>query len=230
MIRKKLGKYTKYKTRPYYRNVFAPGLDVGYVKNETIDNTTIFFAFHSPIFYKDLETYYIDFFKEFINSGMTSILMYELREKRELIYNIQLDNYTTPYGTYILIETSCKNHNIEKAVKHTIRTLQRLSEGKFSSKHMEYVRESYLVKKYNDCENNDYISNFYGEQYINQLFNLESPLIISPKEMIEKIKILQKPEFVGFIKKLLIFANVKVAYQGKREVKGLDKQILKVIK
>lgn len=230
MIRKKLGKYTKYKTRPYYRNVFAPGLEVGYVKNETIDNTTIFFAFHSPIFYKDLETYYIDFFKEFINSGMTSILMYELREKRELIYNIQLDNYTTPYGTYILIETSCKNHNIEKAVKHTITTLQRLSEGKFSSKHMEYVRESYLVKKYNDCENNDYISNFYGEQYINQLFNLESPLIISPKEMIEKIKILQKPEFVGFIKKLLIFANVKVAYQGKREVKGLDKQILKVIK
>ena len=108
-IENKLSKYTKHKTRPYYRNVFKAGLDVGFVKNEQIDNTTIFFAFHSPIFYKDLETYYIDFFKEFINSGMTSILMYELREKRDLIYNIQLDNYTTPYGTYLVIETSCKN-------------------------------------------------------------------------------------------------------------------------
>jgi predicted Zn-dependent peptidase len=229
-IKKRLKKYTKYKTRTYYRNVFAPGVKVGYVKNTSIDNTTVFFAFHSPIFYKDLETYYIDFFKEFINSGMTSILMYELREKRDLIYNIQLDNYTTPYGTYILIETSCKNHNIEKAVTLTIRTLQRLSEGKFSSKHMEYVRESYLVKKYNDCRNNDFISNFYGEQYINQLFNLDNPLIITPDEMIEKIKLLNKPEFVGFIKKLLIFANVKVAYQGKREVKSLEKSILKGIK
>ena len=53
-----------------------------FVKNDHIDNTTIFFAFHSPIFYKDLETYYIDFFKEFINSGMTSILMYELKRKK----------------------------------------------------------------------------------------------------------------------------------------------------
>ena len=229
-LKKKLKKYTKYKTRTYYRNVFAPGLKVGYVENKMIDNTTVFFAFHSPIFYKDLETYYIDFFKEFINSGMTSILMYELREKRDLIYNIQLDNYTTPYGTYILIETSCKNNNIERAVKRTIKTLQKLSEGKFSSRHMEYVRESYLVKKYNDCENNDFISNFYGEQYINQLFNLQNPLIISPTEMIDKIKELQKPEFVGFIKKLLIFSNVKVAYQGKREVKDLEKQVLKIIK
>lgn len=229
-LKKKLKKYTKYKTRTYYRNVFAPGLKVGYVENKMIDNTTVFFAFHSPIFYKDLETYYIDFFKEFINSGMTSILMYELREKRDLIYNIQLDNYTTPYGTYILIETSCKNNNIERAVKRTIKTLQKLSEGKFSSRHMEYVRESYLVQKYNDCENNDFISNFYGEQYINQLFNLQNPLIISPSEMIDKIKELQKPEFVGFIKKLLIFSNVKIAYQGKREVKDLENQVLKIIK
>jgi predicted Zn-dependent peptidase len=229
-LKKKLKKYTKYKTRTYYRNVFAPGLKVGYVENKMIDNTTVFFAFHSPIFYKDLETYYIDFFKEFINSGMTSILMYELREKRDLIYNIQLDNYTTPYGTYILIETSCKNNNIERAVKRTIKTLQKLSEGKFSSRHMEYVRESYLVQKYNDCENNDFISNFYGEQYINQLFNLQNPLIISPSEMIDKIKELQKPEFVGFIKKLLIFSNVKIAYQGKREIKDLEKQVLKIIK
>ena len=62
------------------------------------------------------------------------------------------------------------------------------------------------------------------------MFNLQNPLIISPNEMIAKIKELQKPEFVGFIKKLLIFSNVKVAYQGKREVKDLEKQVLKIIK
>lgn len=228
-IETQLKKYTKHKTRPYYRNVFKAGLDVGFVKNDHIDNTTIFFAFHSPIFYKDLETYYIDFFKEFINSGMTSILMYELREKRDLIYNIQLDNYTTPYGTYLVIETSCKNKNIEKTVKRTIKVLQSLAEGGFSSKHMEYVRKAYLVKKYNACQNNDFISEFYGEQYINQLFNIQNPLIIDPKQMLEKVSKLTKPEFIGFIKKLLIFANVKIAYQGKRQVKKLKEEILKII-
>ena len=228
-IETKLKRYTRYKTRPYYRNVFKAGLDVGYVQNKNINNTTVFFAFHSPIFYKDLETYYIDFFKEFINSGMTSILMHELREKRDLIYNIQLDNYTTPYGTYLVIETSCKNHNIERTVKQTIKTLQDLAEGGFSNKHMEYVRKSYLVKKYNACHNNDFISEFYGEQYINQLFNLENPLIINPSKMLEKVSKLSKPEFVGFIKKLLIFSNIKIAYQGKREIKTLKNQLLKII-
>ena len=228
-IKKKLSKYTRYRTRPYYRNVFKAGLDVGYIKNENIENTTIFFAFHSPIFYKDLETYYIDFFKEFINSGMTSILMYQLREKRDLIYNIQLDNYTTPYGTYLVIETSCKNHNIEKTVKQTIKTLQDLAEGGFSSKHMEYVRKAYLTKKFNECKNNDFISEFYGEQYINQLFNIQNPLIISPESMLEKVSKLTKPEFVGFIKKLLIFSNIKIAYQGKKQIKSLKEEVLKNI-
>ena len=94
---------------------------------------------------------------------------------------------------------------------------------------MEYVRKSYLVKKYNACHNNDFISEFYGEQYINQLFNLQNPLIITPEKMIDKVAKLTKPEFVGFIKKLLIFANIKVAYQGKREVKSLKKLLLNII-
>ena len=100
----------------------------------------------------------------------------EKKEILSIIFNLII---YYPYGTYILIETSCKNNNIERAVKRTIKTLQKLSEGKFSSRH-GICKKSYLVQKYNDCENNDFISNFYGEQYINQLFNLQNPLIISP--------------------------------------------------
>ena len=61
------------------------------------------------------------------------------------------------------------------------------------------------------------------------MFNLENPLIIHPDEVLKKVSTLSKPEFVGFIKKLLIFANIKVAYQGKKELKNLKKEILKVI-
>ena len=122
-----------------------------------------------------------------------------------------------------------KNKNIEKTVKRTIKVLQSLAQGGFSSKHMEYVRRAYLTKKLNECQNNDFISEFYGEQYINQLFTLQNPLIIDPQKMLDKVSKLTKPEFVGFIKKLLIFANVKIAYQGKRQVKNLKDEVLKII-
>ena len=77
-ILKKAGS-TKYKR--YYSNVFLPGINVRYIENDGIDNTTIYFSFHSPIFQRDIEYWYISLFKEFVNNSMQSILMRELREK-----------------------------------------------------------------------------------------------------------------------------------------------------
>ena len=84
---RKLKNVKKTKILPYYQNVFQPGISVEHVFSNKINNTTIYFSFHSPIFYKDLESHYISFFKLFVNSSVTSLLSPELREKHELIYN-----------------------------------------------------------------------------------------------------------------------------------------------
>ena len=228
-LNKKLKKYKKTSIRPYYQNIFKMGLEVGFYKNKLIDNTSIFLAFHSPIYYKDKDVYYIEFFKNFINSSVTSILFDELREKLKLIYGIHIESYTTLYGTYFIIELSCKNKDIEIVITTTIQVLKNLSNGKFSSDYMNYVKKRYLTEYHETCKNNEFLSSFYGEQYLNQLFNIEDTLILSPKQVLDEIKKLDKLNLVVFIKKLVNFANLKIAYQGKRQVKNLQSLVLKRI-
>ena len=75
-----------------------------------------------------------------------------------------------------------------------------------------------------------FLTEFYGEQYINQLYNVhEEPTILSYDQIRNHIMNLSKINFVMFIKKILIFSNMKLAYQGKREVKNLQSLVLKRI-
>ena len=230
LLKKNLIKANPIKIIPQYTDIFKSGLDVQHLKNKTIDNTNIIFAFHSPIYQKEKEIFYIDFFKEFIGSGVTSFIMSELREKKNLIYNVVADNYTTPYGTYLTIELSTKNKNIEKVIFGTLSILKQLVRGKFSEKYLKYVKKAYMVEHHSMCKNNDYLNNFYGQQYINQLYNpTEEIKILEPEDVTKNILDLDKLNFVLFLKKLINFSNMKIAYQGKREVKNLQSLVLKRI-
>ena len=125
-INKKLNKFKEKPRRNYLDSIFNPGLDVSYINNNKINNTTIYFSFHMPLYLNDIETYYIDFFKMFINSSMTSLLMYELREKNKLIYNIHIDSYILSYGSYFTVEISTKNKFIEKVIERTIHIFKKI--------------------------------------------------------------------------------------------------------
>ena len=225
-IKNKFRTVKKEKVRPYYKNVFNPGIKVEHVKNNNIDNTTIYFNFHSPLFFKDIEVHYIEFFKLFVNSGMTSILMYELREKYKLIYNIQFDNYTTPYGTYITIEISTKNTNILKVVKRTLQVLKKLTDGNFPSEHLNYVKKAFLVKSELANKNNAWVSTWYADQYINQLNDIINPTIISHTKLLDYIEKMNKGTFISFVRKLIIFSNLKLIYTGKKNIPRLEKYVL----
>ena len=230
LLKKKLVKARPIKVIPRYSDIFKPGLEVSFLKNTTIDNTTIAFSFHAPIYQKDMDVFYIDFFKEFIGSGITSLLMEELREKRQWIYNVGLDNYTSPYGTFIIIEISTKNKHIRNVVDNTLKILKQLATGRFKENYLEYVKKAYMVEHYDTCLNNSYLSSFYGEQYVNQIYNVdEEPVILSFKQVADSILNLTKFNFVSFIKKLLIFANMKIAYQGRKEEPNLKAMVLRRI-
>ena len=230
LMQKKLTKARPVKIIPRYSDIFKPGIEVKFLKNMNIDNTNIAFAFHAPIYQKDMDVFYIEFFKEFIGSGITSLLMEELREKEQWIYNVQLDNYTNPYGTFLIIEIATKNKHIRNVVEGTLKILKQLATGKFKKTYLEYVKKAYMVEHYETCLNNSYLSSFYGEQYINQLYNVdEKPKILKFNEVAESILKLSKINFVMFIKKLLIFSNMKVAYQGKKEEPNLKSLVLRNI-
>ena len=103
--------------------------------------------------------------------------------------------------------------------------------GEIETKYLEYVKKAYMVEHYETCLNNSYLSGFYGEQYINQLYNTEQkPVILSFDKVADSILNITKAEFIKFIKKLLIFPNMKLAYQGRQKVEGLEKLVLNKIK
>ena len=108
IIKKRLRDAPPIRVIPKYNDIFTVGNDIKFLKNNNIENTTIMFAFHSQLYQKDMEIFYIDFFKEFIGSGITSLIMEELREKKQLIYNVGLDNYTTPYELILLLKYHVK--------------------------------------------------------------------------------------------------------------------------
>lgn len=90
ILKKNLKKNTPVVSAPHYFDVFIPGIEVAYHKNTLIDNTNLIFAFHAPLYPNNAEIFYTDFFEKFLGSGVTSMLMHELREKRQLIYTIDL--------------------------------------------------------------------------------------------------------------------------------------------
>ena len=60
-----------------------------------------------------------------------------------------------------------------------------------------------MVEHYETCLNNSYLSGFYGEQYINQLYNTEQkPVILSFDKVADSILNITKAEFIKFIKVL----------------------------
>ena len=54
-----------------------------------------------------------------------------MNQKLKLIYNVGLDNYTSPYGTFLVIEIATKNKHIRNVIDNTLKILKRLASGKF---------------------------------------------------------------------------------------------------
>ena len=156
--------------------------------------------------------------------------MYELREINKLIYNIKIDWATTNYGTYFLIETqTSKNTQIEKIIDITINVLKKLVNGNFNSERLTWVKKSFETDHHERCNNNDFFSSFYGEQYIHQLSNIKNARIFNPNQVLNYVKNINKSQFSNFIKKLIVFSDMKISYLGPKEVKNLLPSVLRKI-
>jgi predicted Zn-dependent peptidase len=224
-LKKNLNSFNNFSHVEHKLDIFKPGLIVKHIKNKEKKNTTVFFTFHSPISQKDDDLYLFHLFKKTINSDITSLLMKRLREEKKLIYNIQIENFTHGYGNYFIIEISTTNNNISKVIFNTIEVLKNISNGGFSNKYLSFIKEAFMVEYYNTCQNNNFLSLHIGEQYIHQIHNNHTPVIMSYKDILNKIKNVSRPYFINFIKKLLTFGNLKILYFGNKEIKNLRLEV-----
>ena len=54
--------------------------------------------------------------------------------------------------------------------------MKKLATGKFDTEYLNYVKQAYMAD-HETCLNNNYLSGFFGEQYINQIYNFEQKLL-----------------------------------------------------
>jgi len=228
-FKKKLKKYKGDSNIQHSLDIFQLGVVIKFVKNTRMTNAKIILAFPSPLSQKDKEIHFIKLFEKLINSDTTSILFRQLREKKDLVYNISIEDSVHGYGSYILIKTQCENKDIIKVINTCLEVLKDLSVGKLKKEKLKHIIELYLVEYYNTCKNNTNISSLLGEQYINQINNIENATIYTYREITEILKNINFDEFITFIKKLLIFANLKIVYQGKQEIPNLQSLVQRKI-
>jgi predicted Zn-dependent peptidase len=215
---------------PNYCNIFNRGLNVTYLKDADKTNTDIIFSFPNYINSPNKTLIYIRFFEIFIGGGVESLLMEELRDKNDLIYNVSVDSKTFPGASCLWIEISTKNKNIKKVVLNTIEVLKRIINGNFSDETMSDLKETFMVTYYSRCLNNDFYTRFYGSQLMNQLHDLDGMTkIYTYEEIANLIAKLKKNEFIDFIKNILNFRNMKVVYQGTKFIKSLKNDVEKII-
>ena len=202
-------------------NIFIKSFKLKYIKRDS-KNTNIFFSFFNDLTQKNKEIYYVKILKGFLGTEITSFLFNELREKLKLIYSINFDFYIQFFGSFITIQISTQNKHIQKVIFNAIKIFKKLLNGDFTEKYLQYVKEICLVSYYGRCKNTINYSEHYGEQYINQIYNLNDIKIYSHTEIINIIKMVDKKKFIEFVKRVLNFDNLKIVYEGKREIKNLQ--------
>ena len=57
----------------------------------------------------------------------------------------------------------------------------------FTKDYLKYVKKAYMVEHHSQCKNNEYLNHFYGQQYINQLYNPTEEIVILEPQDVQKI-------------------------------------------
>ena len=210
-------------------DIFKRGIDIQFVPEKEKDNTTIVFVFPQIIDSPNKTLFYIDFFSFFIDNGVESLLMQELREKKDLIYNTSVDSVIFARGSVLSIEISTKNTQILKVIREAVKVLKKIARGGFSIETMNDIKRKFMVDYYQQCLNNDFYTDFYGSQLLNQLEAVDQKSkIYTYEEVANLITNLTKAQFVEFVKRTLDFSNIKLVYQGKRKISLSKKKLTEI--
>jgi len=181
--------------------------------------TEIMVIFYSKLYYWSPQFIYFPLIESILVDGLESILMHHLRTKLDLIYNISVDIDTDITGTIVSISVSTADKKVKKVIGELLFKLKQFTEQKFSSKLLNGTKNKYLIRRENTCKNVRFLSDFYGEQYANQITRVNKK-IYSYDDIYNKIKDVTKAKISEIAKKLFNFKTFKIAYIGRRKLHG----------
>ncbi len=146
-------------------NVFQDTPKVRIVVNNTFQfNTTILFPSYK---YCDVKQNVLLNFVTFCltDAGLYSILSYEIREKRGLVYSIKMNNERMRYLGMLRITFGTSNKDIVNILTVIMTILNDMKSNGLSRKNLQYFKDSYKSRIMYKFTNEEYRASWYGDNF-----------------------------------------------------------------
>jgi predicted Zn-dependent peptidase len=149
-------------------NIFSYKKKIIYLNNNKLTNSEVWFSFPCNYKLNDNKEIYLKIIKIYLRD----ILLKELRENKKYVYSIIINEYAFLYGSYIKINFSCSNKNLEESVKITIDIINKLKNKLINKNLIKSISDLFLLdfdKNINNIFNYSYyyVIQYYFNSYIN---------------------------------------------------------------
>lgn len=215
-IMKKSLKKNSYK-QIKYQLVSFPKPSLQFVKYNEAKKVIFRIGFVSDIKPMDDDSIYIGLISDMLCGDLTSFLHKILRDKLNLIYGIKLtfdNNYCNIVSTF---SVSCIEKNAKKLIENFINLMNIFIVGKYNDDLIKRTKYRLKMVKSETCENTNFLSNFYGNQYIMKKL-VPDKKIYSFEETNNNIQNISKKDIVRISNRLFNFDTITIAYMYKNEI------------
>lgn len=151
-------------------------------------------------------------------AGLYSLLMYELREKHNLLYNIQSYNENMKYLSLFKIWMTTSFTDIEYILGLVYKILYKISLKGLNSKELRFFKQSFrnmLIMNYSEEDFKSTITGTY-------MFNTDGRLLVTVKDIIRALTSINNNDIMNIASQLFDFNKVGVVVIG--DVEGNPEQ------
>ena len=191
--------------------------EIYYIYDKNNKNTEVVFSFFCKIFPDDKKVYYFPLIKKLLTGGMQSILMKRLRVQLHIIYNIQIYIDTNVLGTIITIETTVKNNKTSQLIREVKKMLTNLVSGKLNMSDLNRVKDVFQIIKDTECWNPVNLGNFYGHQFITQIYK-KNPIIVKHTNIKKMIMKVTKKDIIQMCREMFQLDKCLIIYQSPKKM------------
>lgn len=199
----KLAKLPIYNLKPYVFSSTGPELKI--INKQSFNQSHINISF--PGFsILDKNTYVLELIALHLGGNMSSVLYRELREKNNLVYNVESNVTAYEEGGYLSIYTSVDNKNVQKTLDIIFEQLQLVKHHKYENYEVLSVNQIHSLEL--EWENSYNIADHYADQL------LLYPKVSSLKEFVKLYRNITKQDLIEITKSIINFKKMKIVIIG----------------
>lgn len=212
LFHSKLKKYSLSKITPQY--CFSNKNDILFLKKKINGFSNILFGFPCMLMYNYPHYLIIPT----IMLLLKDILFNYLRTEKNLIYSIDIYSDQTICGTVAYIDVGTRDENVKDVIEQIFYILNQLKHNYISNNDIESIKKKYKFIAYNKNIKPSNISNFFIEQYLNQIY-MSNPKFYSIEDIMKKVNHINKSTFKSIIKTIFDFNKCLCVYHSNKDLK-----------